>query len=255
VKFALKAVLCAVLLLAIGGGGWWVWKANRDGVFEILLSREANAVPDAERYEVLVSELERWRGDLKAAHAKARTAEEKAAVEHDARVILELVMPEMMQCWLGTPYDFNGTAEKPGGGKVACGYYVSTVIRDAGFRVNRYKLAQQPSENIMRTFLKGDGCKLKVGEDYDRYVDWVEDQEPGVYLIGMDTHVGFIVNRADGMHFFHSSGWKKRGVVEEPRKKAGALRHSNWRMLGGLTTDTGVIRTWLAGEKVKVRVQ
>jgi hypothetical protein len=255
VKFALKAVLSAVLLLAIGGGGWWVWKANRDGVFEILLSREAKVVPDAERYEVLVSELERWRGDLKAAHAKARTAQEKAAVEHDARVILELVMPEMMQCWVGTPYDFNGTAEKPGAGKVACGYYVSTVIRDAGFRVNRYKLAQQPSENILRTFLDGDGCKLKVGEDYDRYADWVEGMEPGVYLVGMDTHVGFIVNRTDGMHFFHSSGWKKRGVVEEPRKKAGALRHSNWRMLGGLTMDPGVIQTWLAGEKVKVRVQ
>jgi hypothetical protein len=160
-----------------------------------------------------------------------------------------------MQCWIGTPYDFNGTAEKPGGGKVACGYFVSTVIRDAGFRVDRYKLAQQPSENIMRTFLRGDVCKLKVGEDFEKYADWVESLDNGVYLIGMDTHVGFIVNRTDGMRFYHSSGWKKRGVVEESRKKAGALRSSNWRMLGGLTADSGVIRTWLKGDKVRVRVQ
>jgi hypothetical protein len=253
VKYSLKAVTAAVLLLALGGGGWWAWKSYGEEMFGIVIEREAKPKPDAERYATLVSELERWRGDLRKAYSKARTAEEKAAVEKDARVILELVMPEMMRCWLGTPYDFNGTAEKPGGGKVACGYFVSTVIRDAGFRVDRYKLAQQPSENILRTFLKSDGCLLKVGQDFESYAEWVEGMEPGVYLMGLDSHVGFIVNGAEGTRFYHSSGWQKRGVVNEAGNKAGALRHSNWRMIGGLTADPEVIRTWLGGEKVRVR--
>lgn len=252
-KYSLKAVTAAVLLLALGGGGWWAWKSYGEEMFGIVIEREAKPEPDAERYATLVSELERWRGDLRKAHSKARTAEEKAAVEKDARVILELVMPEMMRCWLGTPYDFNGTAEKPGGGKVACGYFVSTVIRDAGFRVDRYKLAQQPSENILRTFMKSDGCLLKVGQDFESYAEWVEGMEPGVYLMGLDSHVGFIVNGAEGTRFYHSSGWQKRGVVNEAGNKAGALRHSNWRMIGGLTADPEVIRTWLGGEKVRVR--
>jgi hypothetical protein len=253
VKYSLKAVTAAVLLLALGGGGWWAWKSYGEEMFGIVIEREAKPKPDADRYATLVSELERWRGDLRKAYSKARTAEEKAAVEKDARVILELVMPEMMRCWLGTPYDFNGTAEKPGGGKVACGYFVSTVIRDAGFRVDRYKLAQQPSENILRTFLKSDGCLLKVGQDFESYAEWVEGMEPGVYLMGLDSHVGFIVNGAEGTRFYHSSGWQKRGVVNEAGNKAGALRHSNWRMIGGLTADPEVIRTWLGGEKVRVR--
>ena len=84
-------------------------------------------------------------------------------MENDARLILELMMPEMMRCWLGTPYDFNGTAEKPGDGKIACGYFVSTVIRDTGFRVNRFKFAQQPSENILRTFISSDDSFWKWG--------------------------------------------------------------------------------------------
>jgi hypothetical protein len=253
VKFTLKAAVAAVLLLALGAGGWWAWKSYGEGFFAIIIEGEAEPEPDAELYATLVAELERWRGDLRKAHAKARTAEEKEAVEKDARVILELVMPEMMRCWLGTPYDFNGTAERPGDGKVACGYFVSTVIRDAGFRVDRYKLAQQPSGNILRTFLKGESCLLKVGQDFESYAEWVEGMEPGVYLIGLDSHVGFIVNGVDGTRFYHSSGWNKRGVVNEPGKKAGALRHSNWRMIGGLTADPDVIRTWLAGERVKVR--
>jgi hypothetical protein len=251
VKFLPKAAIAVVLLISLGGGGWWAWRSYGEEIFEIVIERKAE--PDAERYAILVSELERWRGDLHKAHTKARTAEEKTAVEHDARVILELVMPEMMRCWLGTPYDFNGTAEKPGGGKVACGYFVSTVIRDAGFRVDRYKLAQQPSGNILRTFLNSESCLLKVEQDFDSYVKWVDAMKPGVYLIGLDSHVGFIVKGEDGTRFYHSSGWNKRGVVNEAGNRAGALRDSKWRMIGGLTADPEVLRTWLAGEKVKVR--
>ncbi len=174
-------------------------------------------------------------------------------MENDARLILDLVMPEMMRCWLGTPYDFNGTAEKPGDGKIACGYFVSTVIRDAGFRVNRYKLAQQPSENILRTFIPGENCVLEVGTEYSDYADRVERMEPGIYIVGLDTHVGFIVNRSDGLRFFHASGYRPRAVVEESRERAGALQRSNWRMTGGLTGEPDVIRTWLMGERITVR--
>lgn len=254
-KPAVKAVLVVLLLGGMVAGGWRLWKAERDGALGILFTGQTKVEPDIARYEVLVDELERWRGNLAKEYAKARTADQKAAVEHDARVILELMLPEMMRCWVGTPYDFNGTAEKPGGGRIACGYYVSTVIRDAGFVVDRYKLAQQPSGNIMRTFLPAESCQLKVGEDYGKYADWVEGMKPGVYLIGMDTHVGFIVVRQDGMHFFHSSADRRVGVVEERREKAWALRKSNWRMLGCLTGESDVMRIWLKGERVKVRVQ
>ncbi len=135
---------------------------------------------------------------------------------------------------------------------MACGYYVSTVLKDAGFRVDRYKLAQQPSGNIIRSFLPRSACQLKVGEDYDNYADWVESQEDGIYLIGLDTHVGFIVVEEGVMSLLHSSGKRPRGVVEEKRSEAGVLRKSNWRMIGKFTADKGVIRKWLGGDRVNV---
>ena len=241
-----------MILSAVGGLGWLTWRAEQQGIFEILITGEKKPVPDSQRYEVLVEELGRWQNDLGEDYKKAKTAEQRLAVEHDARLILELVMPEMMRCWLGTAYDFNGIAEKPGEGKIACGYYVSTVIRDAGFKVNRYKLAQQPSENIMRTFLDSEDCVLRVDKNFDSYADWVEGMDQGVYLIGLDTHVGFIVNRIDGIHFFHSSSARSVGVVEERRDKAAALRRSKWRMLGNLTGESSVIQTWLGGRKITV---
>jgi len=253
VKRVLKWMLGVTLLFSLLGGGWWMWRADQWGMFRIFHTKEDRPEPDSERYDFLVAELAGWREELAGQYLKARTNEEKEEIEQDARVILELMMPEMMRCWLGTGYDFNGVAEKPGKGKIACGYFVSTVIRDAGFKVNRYKLAQQPSQNILRTFVGSEYCQLKVDQNYQKYVNVLESKAHGIYLVGLDTHVGFIMNGRDGMRFLHSSGIEQAGVVEESRDGALALKWSRWRMLGHFTGDPAVIRMWLSGEAIPVR--
>ena len=101
----------------------------------------------------------------------------------------------------GHAWDFNGTAKGPGAGKIACGYFVATVLKDAGFQVDRYQLAQQPSQNILRSFLAKESCDLKVGVDYQAFASELEKREPGVYIVGLDTHVAFIVVSGDGFPF------------------------------------------------------
>ena len=168
-------------------------------------------------------------------------------------MILEHTLPEMMHCWLGTPWDFNGTASKPGGGRIACGSFVATVLMDAGFQVDRYQLAQQPSGNILRSFLDKDDCPLTVGKPYESFAANVEQSDRGIYLIGLDTHVGFLVVGGNGFRMIHSSGSRPWCVVDEDRADAHALQRSNWRMLGNLTADAKVLRCWLKAEKVVVR--
>ena len=123
----------AVLAAAVAGVALWYWRAPLQETWHMAVERIGNmrarpAKPDPQTYAVLKSDLERWRLDLADRYQKAHTAAEREAVEHDARVILETALPSMMRCWLGTPWDFNGTATQPGGGKIACGYYVATVI-------------------------------------------------------------------------------------------------------------------------------
>lgn len=245
------------LLVLSGGAAWWYrgplgeWFREVTGGVELGVRKTLQ--PDPKTYAVLVSELERWRMELAARHRKAGNEAARAAVERDARVILERTLPEMMRCWLGTPWDFNGTASQPGGGKIACGYYVATVIKDAGFQVDRYQLAQQPSENILRSFLEKDACFLTVGKPYEAFAADVEKAEPGIYLVGLDTHVAFIVVGADGFRFIHSSGSRPWCVVDEDRDEALVLQRSNWRMLGNLTADPKLLRRWLKAEKIVVR--
>jgi len=251
-------ILVAVLAIGAAGGSGWFFRQEigswwQRSVAPVAMGGKPRPVPDRRSYTVLTDELQRWREELGNRYARSRTAAEREAVEHDARVVLEEALPAMMRCWLGTPWDFHGTAEGPGEGKIACGYFVSTVLRDAGFQVDRYKLAQQPSENILRTFLKREDCSLTVGEKYDTFADGLGRVSPGIYVVGLDTHVAFIVVAEGGFRFIHSSGSSPWCVVDESREEAEVLRRSNWRMLGNLSGDAGVVRTWLKGGKISVR--
>ena len=251
-------LLLVVMIVFSGVAAWWfrvplvaAWRAAHG---DVELAVRAAPKPDPETYSVLAAELRRWRTELADRHRAARNDEARAAVEHDARVLLEQVLPEMMRCWLGTPWDFHGTAAKPGAGAIACGYYVATVLMDAGFRVDRYQLAKQPSENILRSFLAKERCTLSVGKNYESFVAEIGAAEPGIYLVGLDTHVAFIVTPADGgFRFIHASGSKPWCVVDEAPGEAVVLQRSNWRMLGNLTADPAVVRRWLRGEKIVVR--
>jgi hypothetical protein len=257
----MRRLLISLTVLAVvcAGAAWWQraalerwWQTGN-----LLAEGTAEAVqrtPDPERYAVLSSELERWRLQLAGRHAAAGTGAERAAVEADARLLLERALPELMRCWLGTPWDFDGTSDTPGEGGIACGYFVATVLRDAGFKLDRYRLAQQPSENILRSFLPREACRLTVGQDYEAFAAGLAVAERGIYVVGLDTHVGFVVVEEEGgFRFIHSSGSRPWCVVDEDLDSAAVLRRSHWRMLGHLTGDEAVIRRWLSAERIAVR--
>ena len=259
----MRRLFLLLLALSVGTAGWlfredlraaWMWYgAWRAGKSNAEATESRDPRPDRETYDAMKRDLERWRLALQTRHKSARNPEERRAVERDARALLETVLPEMMRCWLGTPWDFNGTASGPGPEPVACGYFVSTVLLDAGFRLDRYRLAQQPSSRILTSLIPRETCRLLVDLPYERFVNEVEGMPSGVYLLGLDTHVAFLVVREGDFRFIHSSGSEPWRVVDEACAEAKVLRESRWRMLGNLTADEALLRKWLAKEEIRVR--
>ncbi|MCH7227972.1 hypothetical protein [Haloferula sp. A504] len=245
-----------VTALVVGGAGWW-FRADLKGLWErhgepVLVIGKGPPKPDPDRYEVLKEETERWRRNLGRRYREAGSGRGREAVIDEAAVFLETALPDLMRCWLGTPWDFNGHCETPGGGTIACGYFVATVLRDAGFRVDRYRLARQPSQNILRTFLPKNELSLRVGVPYETYAAELRGMDAGIRIVGLDTHVGFIVSRPDGFRFVHSSGSSPWCVVDEAEAEAEVLRRSNYRVQGNLTANRELVRKWLLGEKFTV---
>ena len=245
-----------LLLLAGACGAGWIY---RDEIIALVESPpgsdpEPGNAPDPETYETLSGKLEEDRQRLRQRYRQASNNSERSKILGEARILLEDCLPRLMRCWLGTPWDFNGTAHEPGGGKVACGYFVSSVLQDAGFRIEWALLAQQASQNILGTFIPREEMNLLVGVAYEEFLAAVESCGSGIYIVGLDSHVAFLVVTGEGeIRFIHSSGASPYCVVDEARDEARVLRSSNYRVTGNLTASGEVVRSWLLGTEFKTQ--
>ncbi len=228
----------------------------REQIFSTTHQVEHNK-PDPERYEALKTDLAELRKEFAYSYQSSEGDETRQLVLEDTRKLLETVLPEMMRCWLGTPWDFNGISETPGEGNIACGYFVSTILRDAGFSVSRIKLAQQPSQHILHTFVSPDTTTRLVGKSYQTFLDDLALRPSGIYIVGLDTHVGFILNQPENkenpLRFIHSSGaWPAKKVVDESAQQAKVLKTSNYRIYGNVTTSPESLDKWLMGASFEI---
>ena len=253
----MRKILASLITLTLLAGVCWAGWTYRFQIVSFVEEQTAPVTekkpkPDPELYTVLTDDMEEHRQRLAGEFRTASNQDERAAVLEQARELLEKGMPRMMRCWLGTPWDFNGIAHEPGGGKVACGYFVSSVLQDAGFKVEWAPLAQQASQNILETFLPREEMSIRVGMEYDEFLAEVITPGAGIYIVGLDSHVAFLVVPPDeNVRFIHSSGSAPYCVVDESRDDANVLKSSRYRVTGNLTANKDVLRSWLLGSKFK----
>lgn len=147
--------------------------------------------------------------------------------------------------WEGTPWDFNGVTETPKVGNIACGYFVTTVLRDMGVKLNRVKLATCASLQMMKSICPTQKIQNLSYKSYDEFDDYIKVNGKGVYIIGLDFHTGFLVNDGYENWFIHSNYIKREGVTKETILNSVALKGSKTRWVVCLTKDKVFINNWL----------
>jgi hypothetical protein len=223
------------------------------------MAHEAWASPDrtpndARRYQEVVAKLEAERVNLGLRYQQATSSAQRAEVVAQARpTITGSIYKEIFPSWYGTPWDFNGTTEVPQQGKIACGYFVSTVLRDAGWRVQRVRLAQQASENIILSLTADPHVKRFRRVAISDFVSAVKQWGTGLYVVGLDVHTGFIVNTGAEVFFIHASYVEPYVVVREKAIESKILAASNYRVLGKITADAQFIEKWLLKKEILTR--
>ncbi len=177
------------------------------------------------------------------------------------RIILKEAAGEILESvsrifphWMGTPWDFNGTTQVPGEGKIACGYFVTTVLRHAGFRLQRVRLAQQAAEQIVKKLVSESNIRRFSDVPLDEFVSSVKDWGRGLYVVGLDCHVGFIVNDGSEVYFVHSTFVGPCMVMSEVARESSVLEYSRYRILGRITADRRLIRCWITGERANTTI-
>ncbi|HEU4715035.1 MAG TPA: hypothetical protein VFS76_26035 [Pyrinomonadaceae bacterium] len=196
-------------------------------------------------YKESLARLEAERLRLASRYQHASSTERAAIIAEARTVATRSIYDDLFPAWYGTPWDFNGTSEIPQQGKIACGYFVSTILRDAGLKVKRVRLAQQASENIILSLTTNPFVKRFRRAPIDDFVNAVKQWGPGIYIVGLDIHVGFIVNTGDEVYFIHSSYVEPYAVVKEKAIESKILASSNYRVLGNVFADDLFIQNWL----------
>jgi hypothetical protein len=174
------------------------------------------------------------------------STDKKDTIDKVRKFFVTAIEQKIIPFWYGTDWDFYGTTETPKSGKIACGYFVTTVLRDAGLRVNRVSLAQQASENIIKSLVTAPNIKRFNNIAIEKFVADVKTLGEGIYIVGLDNHVGFIFHNGSEVYFIHSSYIEPSEVIREKAIESPILSSSKYRVIGKISDDEELMVKWLS---------
>ncbi|MFC4990996.1 hypothetical protein [Rubritalea tangerina] len=233
-------LLCSAATLAT-----CLWLFQDEWRLTSIYAKSKKEAPNPELYSVLKKDIQSRQAQLARRYTNAQSESEKQAIIDESRSLILSAAPLMMRCWLGTPWDYNGTSETPGQGQIACGYFVNTIMRDLGFNLPRIKLSQQASQIILGAYVPKEAMTIRSGMGYQAFCQLILSRPAGIYIVGLDKHVGFIVHDGSKLHFIHSSGRPPWCVVDEKQNDAPALEASTYRVFGNVTAQDATLEKWL----------
>jgi len=218
--------------------------------YSAILSR---TIPDSaaadflSSYILLKNKIQAKRTVFYQQYLKAATEADKNRVLDSAKQYLaQALVHNVFPYWYGTQWDFNGISEQPQHGKIACGYFVSTTIKQCGFNINRYKVAQQYSHSIVNTLC----TDIKIMHTIESLIAYINTQPDQLYVVGLDNHVGFISKDSATVTFIHAS-FVGRGCVEsEQAELSPVLQSSGTYVLGTFSGNKKILLQWLTNSPV-----
>ncbi len=199
-------------------------------------------------YDSLKMDIRRRRIEFAQRYTVAKSDSARTAIVHlSSTFLLETLSDHVFPAWFGTSWAYEGISNVPGEGEIACGYFVSTTLRHADFKLNRYKLAQAYSHRIAEVL----GDRLQRFTALEKLLSYVSKQPDDLYVVGLDNHVGFIEKRAGNIFFTHSSYWNPAKVIREEAAGSSILYHSQVYILSHILTNEKLIQQWLKGEQIE----
>ncbi|HPI36320.1 MAG TPA: hypothetical protein PK397_00125 [Ignavibacteriaceae bacterium] len=194
-----------------------------------------------QNYDEVITNIETKRTELASIYSSANNKDSLLSAAQE--FLFDKIVNEIFPAWYNTKWDFNGTTTIPQKGKIACGYFVTTILEHAGFKLPRVKWAQLASEAII----------LKLNKDVKKFrnrpvkevIDYISTSGKGLYIVGLDIHVGFIVNDGEEISFVHSNYYKPEiGVMKESLEGNNPLADSKYRVIGKILHKT-MVEKWI----------
>lgn len=219
-------------------------------------ARSANVGPSSRSSDDPLAEIAARRASFHEGLSSAQSdAARHGVVREAAHYLEEALIDVVLPRWDGTPWAFSGTSTTPRTGSIACGYFVTTALEEAGLRVERRRLAQQASEIIVTSLVPPEAIERFSNVPVEDFTARVAKKGRGLYVVGLDNHVGFLIVRSGKVLFHHSSYVGPIAVVREEATASSPLRDSKYRVVGKLFTDDALVEAWIRGAPVPTKAR
>ncbi|MDU1889823.1 MAG: hypothetical protein E6767_03970 [Dysgonomonas sp.] len=213
-------------------------KTHENGIVEI--KEEIETAEAIKPYPDLKKEALDKREAFRKEYDKSKN---KDSILIEVQKYLLSISDDFFKAWYNTPWTFHGHSKVPKEGSIACGYFITTTLQDMGFNIPRIKWAQQASEYLIK----------KVSSDIKRFqkrpmseiVEYIESKGEGLYIVGLDCHVGYIYYIEGQMSFVHANYYRpKIGVMSEPLVGRNPLNDSKYKVIGKIF-DKEMVQNWI----------
>lgn len=189
----------------------------------------------------------------KASINKTRIGLKTESFEADSKNFTQLLLNKVFPYWYGTKWSFEGYTEVPQKGTIACGYFVSTTLRDLGLKVNRYKLAQLAPAQAAKV-LSLDNSIIEIsGDNSSENIKTIKSKTTeGVYFIGYDAmHVGFLLREGDDLFLIHSNYFGLSQVEKERIEVSKVFSICSKFYIVPLSSNKKLVHNWINNIVIK----
>jgi hypothetical protein len=154
--------------------------------------------------------------------------------------------------WYGTKWSFGGHTAIPNQGEIACGYFVSTTLRDMGLNLNRYKLAQKSPIDEAKMISCGSEIKTITARDTETAIKEICEVTPeGISFIGFDEgHVGFLLKQYEALFLIHSNYLFPNAVCMERIEDSSVFKKFSKFYIVEISTNERLLQHWLNGIEI-----
>ena len=208
-------------------------------------SSDGLIVEPTKPYTQILSDIEIQRVAFGLMYHEASIEDKALVIKKSKQYLFDQLTLEIFPSWYGTKWDFNGVTETPQEGQIACGYFVTTTLRDLGLKIPRVKWAQAASETMILEATNE--VKRFSNAEMKEVKSWLISRPDAIYMVGLDNHTGYVYKKGKQLLFVHSSPYNKvHGVIAEDINIHSPLTVSNYRVFGEVLTNEMILR-WLEG--------
>ncbi|OYU81790.1 MAG: hypothetical protein CFE23_02605 [Flavobacterium sp. BFFFF1] len=187
-------------------------------------------------YTQLKHQITDKRNDFRKLYIAGSNSVKDSVIIASRDYVFESTTNDLFDQWYDTPWSFYGHTTAPKKGTIACGYFVTAILSDAGFKIPRNEWAKLASKAFI----------VKLTDDVNRsqykpiedVITYLKRRGDGLYVVGLDCHTGFVYVKGSAIKFVHSNYYQpKIGVMAQEPDGKNPLADSKYRILGKLLND------------------